>query len=247
MHFSAGYTRWAIVPHAYEPPGRPRQSHPGRSRRSSRDRSRDRLPDSPPGFTLNLTLTVALEIDWEGVGTTILESIITDALNIHAGGRRTFTGTDVHVTWSLSWTDALRVQIGSAMGVALIPEDLLAGAHVGGLCVHSAPDSNAFCRVVLPAFTPPPPAPRRRRRGSLRRRRHRRTPPATDRFRRTSSHEVGHGLGLSDERTDSSTTMYYRALTAGRRRRLDQRWTDDELRQALRNVIPDGDRPEWLR
>jgi hypothetical protein len=195
---------------------------------------------SPQGYTLEFTLDVALEIDWNRVGTAFLTPLITGALNQHAGGNRDFRGTPVYVSWSLSWVPTVRVPAGRALGVSLVPDEVLSSAHAGGMFLHAESGGSNVNRILLKAGTV---ERLQRRRGSTRRSRR----AASMRMRRSASHEIGHALGLDDERRDAATTMYYRGLTSRQLRRIDQRWSDAELRQALRNVFPPADRPAWLR
>lgn len=193
---------------------------------------------SPAGFSLDLTLALTHERDESGTaGPAAILPIIESALNRHAGGVRQFAGTPISVRWRGRWT-ARTVLGGRALGIAILNDDfynvLERPSHpsVAQTMIVTGGDRD-FARIIFRAssFTRP-------RRGSIGERQ----------TLSTTAHELGHAFGLSDHRGDPRSTMYYAQLTSRQARRIDQRWSDSELRQALRGIFegPGRIRPDWL-
>jgi hypothetical protein len=196
----------------------------------------------PPGYDLRVTVALRLEHDTTGrTGTVVLTPLITSSMNQHAGGRRLFGRTTVFVEWLVNWSSQ-RVESGRVLGVSIMPDDIVEslerpGHPVGAMTILSEGGTREFGRMIF--------------RASLFERPRGRPQQAAQRGRvqSTIAHEVGHGIGLRDQRSQPESTMFYRQLTNSEYRRLDQRWSDVELRAALQNIFsgPNRPRPDWLQ
>jgi len=188
-------------------------------------------PGRPEEVKIDLTINAALLVDWDNAGQNLAGKIITSALNTYAGGRRTFRHTPVSVTWSLTWGHPHRHN--NALGVSLIPKALLLSAGEGGCFCLSETGGRKIGDVLLPAEDLGWTA---RKPGSS----------AADSFRRTAAHEFGHAQALVDVRDDRRSIMYFRQLNPSQLRRIKQRWTDHELRDALQHLFEPVNLPPWL-
>jgi hypothetical protein len=196
---------------------------------------------APPGYYLELTLALAHERDESGVaGPAVLGPRISTALNQGAGGRRQFGATPVFIDWRVNWSP-LRVLSGRVLGVAVLNDDLFdaldrPGHPSAAQTLLVLGGDREYGRMIF------------RSSSFVAARTHGRRVSGGERIRSTFTHEVGHALGLDDQRTDPSSTMYYQQLTNRQYRRLDQRWSDGELRLALQNIFtgPGRTRPAWL-
>jgi hypothetical protein len=197
---------------------------------------------APTGYHLQVTVLLTLEHDVTGrTGTTVLTPLITRALNQHAGGRRLFGSTPVFVEWLVAWSP-LRVESGRVLGVAIVDDYVVdslerPGHPPAAVTLLSVGGAREWGRMIF--------------RASLFESSHGHARLATrsERTQSTIAHEAGHATGQRDQRTDPASTMFYRQLTDREYRRLDQRWSDMELRIALQNIFsgPDRRRPAWLQ
>lgn len=183
-------------------------------------------------FNIDLTIRVTLDLDWFHAGQATANHAITHSLNHFAGGRRIFKHTPVHVQWHLAWGQPNHDR-NRTLQVAFVPKDVLAKGDAGGLFVLlQEKDDYKVGRVLLPAE-------------GLAKSRQTRVGSVGDGFRRTIGHEFGHTQGLPDQ-TDIQSVMYFRQLRPDQMRRISQRWSDQELRDALQHLFVASELPSWL-
>jgi hypothetical protein len=188
----------------------------------------------PQEFNMDLTIRVTLDLDWFHAGRAKANQVITHALNHFAGGRRMFRHTPVHVQWHLAWGQPNH-DLRRTLQIAFVPKDVLLKGDAGGLFVLKLDgDDYKVGRVLLPSE-------------GLAKSRQIQVGSVGDGFRRVVAHEFGHTQGLPDDPTDSSTVMYFRELRPDQMRRISQRWSDQELRDALQHLFArPSELPSWL-
>jgi len=188
----------------------------------------------PQEFNMDLTVRVTLDLDWFHAGHAAANRSITHALNHFAGGRRMFKHTPVHVQWHLAWGQPYHDR-NRTLQVAFVPKDVLAKGDAGGLFILlQEADDYKVGRVLLSAE-------------GLAKSGQTRVGSVGDGFRRTIAHDFGHSQGLPDDQTDIQTVMYFRELRPDQMRRISQRWSDQELRDALQHLFArPSELPSWL-
>jgi hypothetical protein len=200
------------------------------------------------GSVMELTLHAALEIDWDRVGARLISSVLHGAMNRYAGGRRTFNDHEVDISWRIDLTVALAVRMGPTsderLGVCAVPAEVIrhAGGHAAAMFISESRGPDRISRVFLPAERLLESTTTSRRRPEQRR-----AAAAREEIEAHAGRELGHGYDLDDDHSARESLMYYRLLTPAERRRLNQRWTDAELRAALVGLFPEGSRPRWLQ
>jgi len=214
MHFAADYTEVSAVPYA--------------------DGSR----------TVEVTLYLAMEVNFDDASPGDVLDFIERALNRYAGGERTLGGRTVRINWRCVWQRRIPGEIPhDALGVALVPAEAIPDGRYalyyseqrtrGGV-------TSRIDRIILPAEDFVETTDRARTRRERRARRE-----ARDRLETGVAHETGHFFGLGHNASPESV-MYRRQLTDRQRRRIRQRFTDDELLDVLTHLFDDGARPDFL-